>query len=400
MAEISKYGATGTTLQEYLSVMRQKYLDIDDGWNIDPESPDGLLIAAWCEVLANLDEAVIQAYQSVDPNSAIGQQLDRIAEFAGIKRQKATFSTCTVTFTGTPLTAIPAGTQVRHRLTNTLWSTDNEVVTSTAGSVSVSVTCLTAGGQGANTGTLTRIATPVGGITSVTNGVVASMGLDEETNTAFRIRRNESVARLGSNMVDNIYAELVNVSGVKKIRILENVGDDPDENGLKGHSMAIFVDGGTTEDINAAICRKKNPGCGLNRYTDFPNKISTDTHTARGQPVNITFFRPEYVSVFVRVEVLTEAADFDEADLKRAIVEYSLVGFDETAGFSKHGFLIGEDIAAGRLYTPSNYIIGGNRYVRMITVGTTAGAVNQNVIPIRFNQLGVFDAGNIEVVYV
>ncbi|EMB4322240.1 baseplate J/gp47 family protein [Pluralibacter gergoviae] len=400
MADINKFGATGTTLQEFLADMRQKYLAIDGDWNIEPESPDGLQIAAWCEVLANLDEAIIQAYQSVDPNSAIGQQLDRIAEYASIRRQRATFSTSLVTFTGTPLTAIPAGTQVKHRITGTLWATDNDVVTSSAGTVSVGVTCVSSGSQGANIGTLTKIATPIGGIISVTNGVVASMGLDEETDNAFRIRRTESVARLGSNMIDNIYAELVNVNGVKKIRILENVGDAPDENGIAGHSMAIFVDGGANEDIIAAISRKKNPGCGLNYKTNIPNKISVDTRTATGQPVNITFFRPEYVSVFVRIEVLIDAVDFDESDLKKRMVDYSLKGFDETLGFSKHGFLIGEDIAAGRLYTPANYVVGGAQYVRTITVGTKSGAVDQNIIPIRFNQLGVFDAGNIEVVYV
>lgn len=114
MAEITKDGAVAQTLNAYLTVMRQRYLDIDDGWNINPESPDGLIIAAWCETLANLDEAVINAYHSADPNSAVGQQLDRIAAFAGITRQDATFSTATVVFTGTPLVEIPAGTLVRN----------------------------------------------------------------------------------------------------------------------------------------------------------------------------------------------------------------------------------------------------------------------------------------------
>lgn len=87
MATINRDGASGTTLSEYLDTMRQRYLAIDDGWNINPESPDGLAIAVWCEALANLDEAVINAYHAADPNSAIDQQLDRIAAFAGIKRK-------------------------------------------------------------------------------------------------------------------------------------------------------------------------------------------------------------------------------------------------------------------------------------------------------------------------
>jgi hypothetical protein len=35
-----------------------------------------------------------------------------------------------------------------------------------------------------------------------------------------------------------------------------------------------------------------------------------------------------------------------------------------------------------------------------ITIGTEAGKVDKSVIAVAFNQLGVFDVGNIEVIYV
>ncbi|EPV8936759.1 baseplate J/gp47 family protein, partial [Yersinia enterocolitica] len=194
MATINRDGASGTTLSEYLDTMRQRYLAIDDGWNINPESPDGLAIAVWCEALANLDEAVINAYHAADPNSAIDQQLDRIAAFAGIKRKSATYSTATVNFSGIAFTPINAGTLIRNRATNTLWATDGDVITDVAGNATVNVTCTLAGAQGANSHNLTIIATSIGGITAVTNNAAASMGLDKETNNAFCIRRNESVA--------------------------------------------------------------------------------------------------------------------------------------------------------------------------------------------------------------
>ncbi|EHD21768.1 MULTISPECIES: baseplate J/gp47 family protein [Brenneria] len=401
MAEITKDGATGTTLNSYLTVMRQRYLDIDDGWNINPESPDGLVIAAWCETLANLDEGVIDAYHSADPNSAIGQQLDRIAAFAGITRQDATFSTAMVVFAGTPLVEIPAGTLVRNRITNTIWATDTIVATNNAGSATVGVTCATAGAQGANTDNLSIIATPVGGITSVTNPDAASLGADEETDDAFRIRRNESVALPGNNQIDNIYAALVNIDGVKKVRIYENTESSPDANGIEGHSMAIFIDGGEVADIVAALAARKNPGCGLNRYnTGIPNQISIDTTTPGGNPFNATFFRPEYISSHVRVEIvsdtLTSAAD---NEIKQAIIDYSLNGFPETNGFAKQGFRIGETVGAGRLFTPVNKIVGNDDYVASITVGTNAGDVTYSTIPIAFNQLAVFSADGIEVSY-
>ncbi|CPR20600.1 baseplate J/gp47 family protein [Brenneria goodwinii] len=402
MAEITKDGATGTTLNSYLTVMRQRYLDIDDGWNINPESPDGLVIAAWCETLANLDEEVINAYHSVDPNSAIGQQLDRIAAFAGITRQDATFSTATVVFTGTALVEIPAGTLVRNRVTNMLWATDTTVATDNSGIATVNATCTTAGAQGANSDNLSIIATPIGGITSVTNLDAASLGTDEETDDAFRIRRNESVALPGNNQVDNIYAALVNLDSVKQVKIYENPDSEPDSNGVLAHSMAIFIDGGTKEDIVAALATNKNPGCGLNRYNPtIPNKTSVDTTTpVKKQPFNATFFRPEYVSIHVKVAIVSESlSSADDDNIKAAIVDYSVYGFLETSGFAKTGFRIGEDVAAGRLYTPINKIVGNDDYVGSILIGTSDSDITHTLLDLAFYQLGVFNADNIEITY-
>ncbi|MFC0227394.1 baseplate J/gp47 family protein [Serratia aquatilis] len=401
MAEITKDGVTGTTLREYLDAMRQTYLGIDQGWDINPESPDGLAIAAWCEMLANLDEGVVAAYHAADPNAAMGRALENIAAFAGVKRRKASFSTAVVEFVGDGLIEVPANTLIRHRINDTLWATDSAVVTSLSGVAHVGVTCLAPGAQGANIGTLTRIATPVPGIRAVTNHEVASLGLDEEKDNAFRIRRSESVALPGNNQIDNMYAALVNVPGVKQVKIFENVESVPDEHGIYGHSMALFVDGGIPENIATTIATHKNPGCGLNRYNAIPNKVTLNTFTPNGQPFAATFFRPDYVSIFVRVEIATSTlTEDDKPKIKQAIVDYTLQGFDETAGFAKKGVRIGERLAAGRLYTPVNYFVAGHEYVAGITIGTAPGRVDKGVIDVAFNQLGVFDVGNIEVIYV
>lgn len=401
MAEITKHGATGTSLQEYREEVSKKYLAVDPAWNIDPETPDGMAIAIWSALLANLDEGVINAYHSADPNAAQGQQLDRIAAFAGLQRQPESFSTDVAEFEGDALIEIPAGVKVRHRVTGTLWTTDARVITDTRGKASVSVTCTTAGAEGANPGTLTIIATPVARIRAVTNTQGASPGKAEESDNAFRVRRNYSVALPGNNQIDNIKAALDNVTGVKQTLVHENVESETDEHGVYGHSMAIFIDGGETGDIVQAMATHKNPGCGLNRYNTFPNKISVDTFTPKGQPVNITFFRPEYVSVYVRVDIKTSTLGEDEKQkIREAIVDYTLVGFDETTGFAKQGFRIGEALAAGRLYTPANYFVGADDYVSHIAVGTAAGEVNKSVIPVKFSQLGVFSTENITVNYV
>lgn len=401
MAEITKDGVTGKSLQEYREEISQKYLGIDTGWNIDPETPDGLAIAVWSELMANLDEEVVNAYHAVDPNAAMGQQLNRIALFAGIMRQKESYSTDVVEFNGDGLIEIPAGTMVRHRIAGTLWRTDATVITDTSGKASVGVTCTTAGPEGANPGTLTSIATPIARIRTVTNHTGASLGKAEESDNAFRARRNYSVALPGNNQIDNIKAALDNVTGVKQTLVHENVDDPPDEHGVFGHSMAIFIDGGEIDDLVFAIATHKNPGCGLNRYNVFPNKISVDALTPKGQPVNVTFFRPEYLTMHVLVNIKTSSLVEEDKDrIKDAIVDYTLVGFDETTGFAKQGFRIGEAVAAGRLYTPVNFFVGGNDYVENISIGTSANDVTRSVIQVAFNQLGVFSKENITVNYV
>lgn len=400
MAEITAAGVTGTSLSEYLTAMRARYLDIDDAWNINPESPDGLAIAAWCETLANLDEQVTFAYQSVDPQSAIGQQLDRIAMFAGLSRQDSTFSTATVSFTGVDGTVIPAGTRIRNKATDTLWSADGEV-TIAGGVASVGVTCIEAGAATASPGDLSVIATPVGGLQSVTNLAAASLGLDEERDEAFRARRNASVALPGSNQVDNLYAAIGNVDGVKQVKVFENSEDAPDADGVAGHSVAIFVDGGSDEDVLKAIASRKNPGCGLNRDSAFPNKITADTTTPKGQPVNITFFRPELITVYALVQIASSTlSEQDKVRIKNDMVGYSLLGFKSQSGFNREGFRIGENVAAGRLYTPVNFIVAGNGYVQSITLGFDPGTIDSQVLPLAFNQLGALDAANITVEYV
>lgn len=395
MSEITQQGITQKTLQQYLSDIKQALLDIDPDWNIDPESPDGLKSAIDAEMFANLDEQLVKAYQSIDPFSAAGQALFRIGAISGTVRKEATFSTADLQFTGTNGVVIPQGTEVLNVVTDTVWATNNDV-TIAGGTALVNATCQTSGAEPADVGDLSSISSPIGGVTSVTNPSAASIGADEESEEAFRIRRNNSVAKPGNNLVDSMFAEVASVDGVKHVKIIENFEDIADANGVEPHSLAVFVDGGSNADVAAAMAASKAPGAGLNANNSYQNKVQTQTNTPGGNEFVATFYRPVLSTIYIDVSV-SGSPDVDA--LKQAIVDYAAgTLFDsEGLGFDRSGFGIGEVVAAGKLFTPANSIVGSSGYVTSILIGDDALDINYGTVDPGFNGLGVFDVNNITV---
>lgn len=395
MASIDSTGAALKTLTEYLDELKTDYRDIDEAWNLQPESPDGQALAIWAEVLANLDEAVVAAYQSVDPRSASGIQLDRIAAITGLERQEATASTATVQLSGTAGTVVPAGTEFRNTETDTLWALDSEVTLDGSGNGSGTVTCQTVGPEPAAVGSISVIATPVAGLSSVNNADAAALGTAEESDLDFRIRRQESVSRVADNQVDSIRSVIAEVDGVNRVRVVENDTPTADSNGVDPHSIAIFVNGGDVDEVAAAIAAQKNPGTGLNRDNTFANKETVATTTPAGNPFTAVFYRPELTTVYVEVTI---SGTYDAAAVKQAIVDYAngtLLG--EGTGFDRTGFAIGDDVPVGKLYTPTNRAVGDDGIVESIEIGTSAGSLGTAKITIPFNGLAVFDVDSITV---
>lgn len=400
MAVIDENGYLGKTLNEYLIEIQDALLAIDEGWNINPESPDGQNIAIQSELFANLEEAIAAAYNSVDPRSAIGQQLDRLAFISGIDRQAGTASTASLTFTGANGTFIPAGTLARNVITGTQWGTISSVTIS-GGSASVSANCTTLGAEPAGSGDISALVSPVGGVTAVTNPSAAVLGREEESDAVFRKRRNDSVAKPGSNQVDSMFAEIANVDAVTQVKIYENFEAVADANGVDPHSLLILVLGGSNADVANAIAAKKNPGCGLNATNTYPNKVIVQAATPAGNPLEVTFYRPEQVPIYVDVTVNGFLGGIQD-QIKQAIVDYANgVLFDpEIAAYDETGFEIGETVAAGKLYTAVNKVVADMGYASSILIGDDSGDVNYQTVDPGFNGIGQFDVNNIDVTVV
>jgi uncharacterized phage protein gp47/JayE len=224
-------------------------------------------------LLSDVDGArwdLLQAIvSSFDPNQASDTLLDQLCALTGTTREPETFSTVTITCTGTPLTVLNIGRVVKTSDTGarfvsldagtiaalSIWTgatpyavgdratnnnrayvcitaglsngaggpttTASDITDGTVhwlylgdgtGAVDVAFEAETAGPIGALAGTLTGIATPVSGWTGANNRLDASPGSTQETDPALRARREAELAGQGGSTADAIRAKILAVN--------------------------------------------------------------------------------------------------------------------------------------------------------------------------------------------
>lgn len=255
-------------------------------------------------------------YNSRGPSTAVGSGLDIIVKLNGIKRNKAVYSTCFVTLTGTPGTTITNGLVADVNGNN--WSLTSPIILDSTGHATALATCQTAGPISANPGEINKIVTPTYGWTSVTNPSAATIGSNAETDAQLRARQAISTAQPSRTVLEGIKGAIAAVSGVLRFAVYENDTDTVDADGLPAHSITAVVEGGADEDVAQAIFKRKSPGC----YTNGTTSVSVTDQF--GVANTIRFYRPTYVDIDVVINLkqlpgyTTQTTD----NIKNAVVAY------------------------------------------------------------------------------
>lgn len=402
MASLTTTGYALQTQNDWFAQERQFYLDIDPLWNLDPSTPDGLKMAHDAEIFYALDETLLQAYNSKDPNKAKGLDLDIVCSLTGTVRSSGSSSSVVLTLAGTPGTAIPAGTRFESKTTGSRWAADQAVTLGSAGSASVNATCTVVGPTQADAGTITRIVDVVGGLASVTNPDPATPGTDQQRDEQLRVTRAAAVGKPGNNQIDSLTGELFSVSGVRRVKVYENdTGSDAvsvdNPHGLPKNSLAVVVDGGTDADVAMAIYLKKNPGTFLYQAgTPFEVEVTSPKYPTNKKLIRAS--RPIYIDAELLIHIVDDGTLPSDIDvrIKAAVMEFAagdLIPAD--VGFKISGFDIGETVPFSTMFTPINKVIGeyGNSYVSLMQLN----GVQANLV-IEYNQMSRWTEGNITVV--
>jgi uncharacterized phage protein gp47/JayE len=260
------------------------------------DSQDYQYLSAISSALNDAMQLCQLAVNNQSPSLAIGSALDSLIKLNGLQRLAATYSTCLVTITGTAGTVIPAG--VVQDVSGYLWDLPLNTTIPTGGILTATVTCETSGAITAAIGDIQSTVTPQYGWSSVTNPATPTVGVPVETDTELRLRQSTSVSLPSQTPINGTTAAVQAVDGVTRANIYENNTSSTDSNGVPAHSIAPVAEGGTDDDVAAAIAIGKTEGCGTYGTTAVTLPL---TYSIGG---TTNFSRPIYDTIGVDITVL------------------------------------------------------------------------------------------------
>jgi len=360
--------SAGITLPSYNDVLigyQQGYMLVyGSDISINANDLDAQWLAIQAQAYFDLSQMIGVIYSSFGA-LAQGPFLDNMVAITGIVRNVATYSTATVTLTGSSGTVISNGVIGDNQGLNTTWDLPATVTIPSGGSINVTATCTTIGAITASADTLTKILTPTANWNAVNNIGAAVVGVAVELDSQLIQVQQQSVALSAETSIQAIAAAVLNVSGVTEVAYLNNDTNSP-ISGVPAGNFAIIVAGGTTTAVAQAIASKKPPGIPSYGTTSV---IVLDTN---GVPDQINFYEIDLVELTIQVTITTLAGY--QAQTAQTIIS-NVVNFI-------NGLDIAEPSYLARLYSPANN--GG------VGIGATyvVTGIEQSIKP---NALGVLD---------
>lgn len=239
--------------------------------NLASDTPDGQWLNIIIQMILDLEDLIMQVYNSMDPDNAIGVVLDQRVAINGIQRQAGTFTVTNITLVNTQSVTLYGLDQTANTVYTISDNQGNQYqlqATQSGLSGGSHTLAFQAAAPGALTPTENTITVPVTivlGVQSVNNPTGATtVGINEESDAALRIRRQQSVSFASQGYLAGLLAALENINGVTSAFVYENDTDTTDANNVPSHSIWVIVAGsGSDANIGQAIYDKRNAGCGM-----------------------------------------------------------------------------------------------------------------------------------------
>lgn len=255
---------------------------------------------------------------------------------------------------------------------------------------------------------LNKILSSVDGWETVNNGSAGTLGALQESDTALRVRIDKSKFKWSTNMVNSIASAIYEINGVKSLYIYENYegrdktnADDsliPVGETVNAHGVMIVVDGGSNDanfdqNIANAILEKRSGGCNMSPVANpsYVRNIQVRDGTYQ-TPYTMTFNMAQPVQIYMALTIQNLSyTGSNIADAVRNIIIDWFAG--NLSGIQPVS--IGQSVSIFEITSVLSSQIG--IYIKSCTIGTSAGSLGVNEIPIAITQIATIQYENIAI---
>lgn len=290
-------GPSGITIQALSDILSELTAGMQAiygaGINLNPNTPDGQMINLIAQAKEDVLEMILSVAASMDPDQATGVLLDQRCAINGVSRQQGTYTQQSVTVTASQaLTLSGLDTQPTAPFTVADSAGNQYQLLATysfgaAGSTALAFQAANLGAVSSAANDITVPVTIIAGVTGVTNPAgPTTVGTNEETDAALRIRRASSVALPSKGWRSSLLSAIYDTAGVVQAVIFENYTSSTDGNGVPANSIWCIVNGGTNTDVASAIDSRRSAGCGMK------GSVSVSVTEDDGTVIAILFDRP------------------------------------------------------------------------------------------------------------
>jgi len=308
--------------------------------NLDQNSPDGQMVGIYTQAAVDLRELITNAYNSFNPDRAIGRLLDERVVINNIIRKGGTYTITPIDITVDRTVTLQgldgnfndingSGFTVQDNAGNQFILIDTTELT--AGTTTLQFRSKEIGLVNVTVGTVQNAVTIVLGVTNINNSSApTTIGQEEETDAQLRLRRQQSVALSSNGYANGLLGNVLNKDGVIDARLYENVTNSIDSDGIPAHGMWLIVEGGANSDIGDVIYRRKSVG------SDMKGDIEVNIETQSGALFVAKFDRPDAQDLYIRFDIQETKAGtvFNQTAIKNTIVgnlKYLIGGYAETS---------------------------------------------------------------------
>jgi uncharacterized phage protein gp47/JayE len=342
--------------------MRQIYgADI----NVEANSPDGQMVNIIAQAKTDVLELSQQIYNSFDPDKAVGTSLDARCAINGVIRNAGTKTIQNVVVTTDRALTLPGLDTSLTPFTVADTSGNQYQLVSTYAFVGAASTALVF--QAALIGAVSSLPNTIISIVTVTLGVTAvnnpatytTLGLNEETDYALRIRRQKSVALPSQGYLEGLIGALLDTTDVTEAVVYENDTNTTDANGIPGHSIWCVVEGGTNSAVANAIYVKRNAGCGMK------GSVTVPVLQADGSFFSIKFDRPTSEDLYISFDIVAVTGSVDASFIRNQILSLLTYSIAQPAVASEITALV-ESIAPNGSISDMGVSNDGSTYVSLL----------------------------------